>query len=79
MASKAGVMSPAIASVVLLAGIAALAQQSPPGEVGLDGPEVDHGRRAVNRDCLVRAPEECPDPRCELTQAEGLGHVVVGP
>ena len=48
------------------------------GEVDLDRAEVDDGRRAVDRDCLLGAPELGPDAGGQLAQAERLGDVVVG-
>ena len=47
-------------------------------EVGLDGPEIDHGRRTVDRHRLVRAAEQRTDAGGQLAQAERLRHVVVG-
>ncbi len=56
----------------------AVAQQPVAAEVGLDRPEIDDGRRTVDRHGLVRAPEERADPGGQLAQAERLGDVVVG-
>ena len=42
------------------------------------GPEVDDGRRGLDRDRLVRAAEQRADPGGQLAQAERLGDVVVG-
>ena len=39
----------------------AVAQQAMPGEVDLDPIEVDDGRRRLDGDALLRAPEQRPD------------------
>ena len=56
----------------------AVAQQPVAAEVDLDAPEVDDRRRRLDRDRLLGAAEERPDPGRQLAQAERLGDVVVG-
>ena len=49
-----------------------VAEQPVAGEVDLDRPEVDDGRRSVDRDGLVRPAKERPDPRLSSRRLNGL-------
>ena len=48
-----------------------------PREVHLDPLEVDDRRRRLDRDGLLRSPEQRPDPRRQLAKAERFRDVVV--
>ena len=56
----------------------AVAQHAVAGEVDLDPAEVDERRRVAPAARLLGPPEDRPDPRRQLAQAERLGDVVVG-